>query len=246
MESQTINIAPSYLMMGDKAIVIQFEQNISIETNKKVQIIARLIEDRNIIGITQLIPAFNNLTVCYDPILIGQGELLQELKKVEGHVSGEVQLNNKTLYVPVAFGGDYGPDLEEIANHAGLSKEEVISVLQKTPYYVYMIGFIAGYPYSGDIDRRLSIPRRSNPRIKVEKGTVQIVNNLTGIFTMTAPSGWHLVGWTPMEIFNPTLDQPSMAKSGDYIQYIEISKEEAELWNLERQREWDLQWNSLK
>ncbi|WP_209125057.1 5-oxoprolinase subunit PxpB [Alkalihalobacillus sp. BA299] len=244
METQTINLAPSYFMMGDKAIVIQFKQNISIETNKKVQISARIIEDRKIVGITQLLPAFNNLTVCYDPLVIRHDELLQELKKIESHISGDIQLDNKTLYVPVAFGGEYGPDLEEIANHAGLSQEEVISILQKTPYYVYMIGFIAGYPYSGDIDKRLSIPRRSNPRMKVEKGTVQIVNNLTGIFTMTAPSGWHLVGWTPMEIFNPNLEQISRLNAGDYIQYIEISKEEAELWNQERQWEWDLKWNS--
>ncbi|MDT8862423.1 5-oxoprolinase subunit PxpB [Alkalihalobacillus sp. MEB130] len=244
MESQTVNIAPSYLMMGDKAVVIQFEQIVSIETNKKVQIISRLIEEQNIIGITQLIPAFNNLTVCYDPILIGQGELLQELKKIEGQVSIDFQLNNKTLYVPVAFGGEYGPDLEEIANHAGLSQKEIISILQNTPYYVYMIGFIAGYPYSGDIDKRLSIPRRSNPRMKVEKGTVQIVNNLTGIFTMTAPSGWHLVGWTPMDIFDPHLEQISRLNAGDSIQYVEISKDEAKLWNEERQWEWDLKWNS--
>ncbi|MFJ8257180.1 5-oxoprolinase subunit PxpB [Peribacillus asahii] len=244
MESQTINISPTYLSMGDQAIVVQFEKEVSIETSKKVQIVSQLIEESNIPGILQLIPAFNNLTVCYDPIVIGYAELLEKLKQVEGYISKQVNLKSKTLYVPVVFEEEYGPDLEEIATHAGMSVDEVISNLQSKPYYVYMIGFIAGYPYSGDIDNRLSLPRRSNPRIKVRKGTIQIVNNLTGIFTMDAPSGWHLVGWTPMEMFNPNAEPPSMLQAGDYIQYVSISKEEAESWGQERQREWDLKWNS--
>ncbi|WP_084783099.1 5-oxoprolinase subunit PxpB [Bacillus dakarensis] len=244
MESQTINISPTFTTMGDQAVVIQFEKNISIETNKKVQTLSRLIEESQIPGVIQLIPAFNNLTVCYDPMVIGYVELLEELKQIEGNISKQVPLNSKTLYVPVAFGGEYGPDLEEIANHAGVSVDEVLSILQSKPYYVYMIGFIAGYPYGGDIDPRLSLPRRTNPRIRVRKGTIQIVNNLTGIFTMDAPSGWHLVGWTPMEMFNPYAEPPSMLQAGDFIQYVAISKEEAELWGQEQQREWDLKWNS--
>ncbi|WP_185907927.1 5-oxoprolinase subunit PxpB [Psychrobacillus soli] len=243
MTTNTASRTPLYLPMGDQAIIIQFEHVISLETNKRVQTIAYLIESSQIVGVTQLIPAFNNLTVCYDPVVIGFDELVETLKKFEGDDLEQIQINSKTLHIPVVFGGDYGPDLEEIADHAKLSIEEVVSLIQSKRYFVYMIGFIAGYPYCGDIDPRLSLPRRANPRGKVEKGTIQIVNNLTGIFTMTAPSGWHIVGWTPMEIFNPKSDPPSLLQAGDYIQYIPISEEEAQRWNQDSQREWDQKWN---
>ncbi|MFC5590482.1 5-oxoprolinase subunit PxpB [Sporosarcina soli] len=234
---------PLYFPMGDQAIVIQFEHVISLETNKRVHTTAHLIETREIRGITQLIPAFNNLTVCYDPVLIGFGELITELKKLEEYDLEQVEIQSKTLHIPVVFGGRYGPDLEEIANHAKLTIEEVVALLQSKRYFTYMIGFIAGYPYCGDIDSRLSLPRRANPRVKVEKGTIQIVNNLTGIFTMTAPSGWHIVGWTPMEIFNPKSDPPSLLQAGDYIQYVPVSEEEVQQWDQDSQKAWDQKWN---
>lgn len=243
MTTSIVSKAPLYFPMGDKAIVIQFENVISPETNKRVQTAAYLIRTNQIKGVTQLIPAFNNLTVCYDPVLIEYEDLVKELKQFEGYDIGEVQIHSKTLHVPVVFGGDYGPDLEEIANHAGIDVEDAVSLIQSKRYFVYMIGFIAGYPYCGDVDPSLSLPRRTNPRAKVEKGTIQIVNNLTGIFTMTAPSGWHIVGWTPMEIFNPKSDPPSLLQAGDYVQYVPVSEEEIKRWDQDSQKAWDRKWN---
>lgn len=203
--------------MGDQAIVAQFENKLSLQVSRSVQSFAHLIKKSELIGIKHLLPAFNNLTICYDPTIIEYHKLIDKLRS-----------------------------LEEISRRSGLSSEEVIKLLHSKPYFVYMIGFIAGYPYCGDIDERLALPRRSNPRIKVKKGTIQIVNQQTGIFTITAPSGWHLVGWTPMEMFNPNVDPPSMFRGGDYVQYIPIDAGEAENWNEQRQREWDQKWNSLK
>jgi inhibitor of KinA len=244
MDTNVVNISPSYFPMGDQAVVIQFENDVLIPISRRVQTFAHLIKHHQIPGVKQLLPAFNNLTVCYDPIIIEFDKLVERLRYLEGNVSEYVDFNSKTIHIPTAFGGEYGPDLKEISMKAGLSTEEVIKILHSKPYFVYMIGFIAGYPYCGDIDQRLALPRRSNPRLKVEKGTIQIVNNLTGIFTMTAPSGWHMVGWTPTEMFNPYREPPSMLRAGDYVQYVPISAKEAERWNEKRQREWDQEWNS--
>jgi inhibitor of KinA len=106
-----------------------------------------------------------------------------------------------------------------------------------------MTGFIAGYPYCGNIDERIRFKRRDNPRVKCRKGTIQIVDQQIGIITMEAPSGWHLVGWTPMEIFNPNRLPPGLITAGNYVKYEPISLKEAEEWTEEHQKEWDHEWN---
>ncbi len=229
--------------MGEQAAVVQFEDDISIDTSKRVQTFAHLMKTNHIFGVTQLIPAFNNLTVCYDPIKIDYASLLSNLEELALKEHDHIDFESKTIHVPVAFGGEYGPDLAEISEKTGMDTDEIIMNLQEKSYYVYMIGFIAGYPYCGDIDKRLNLPRRPNPRQKVVKGSIQIVNHLTGIFTMTAPSGWHIVGWTPMEIFNPHTEPPSIIQAGDSIQYVSISAKEAQQWNEIKQREWNEKWN---
>lgn len=231
--------------MGEQAIVVQFKNEVSIEVSKQVQTFAHLIQANKVPGIIQLLPAFNNLTICYDPKVVGFKQLKTFLKGLENTNATQIAYESKTLTLPVVFGNDYGPDLVLVAEKAGLTTEEVIHLLLSKSYFVYMLGFIAGFPYCGNIDQRLALPRRLNPRIKVPKGTIQIVNDLCGIFTMTAPSGWHLMGWTPIDIFNPVLEPPCLLQAGDYVRFIRISASEAETWDEKRQRKWDEEWNSL-
>lgn len=246
MGLDVVHAPPSYKPMGDHVVVAQFENTISLQVSRRVHAFAQSIKSNQLKGIEHLIPGFNNLTICYDPVMIGYHELIDQLESLEGEISESERNEGKTIHIPVVFGGSYGPDLEEVSKRAGLSPEEVIDLLQSKRYFVYMIGFIAGYPYCGDIDERLAIPRRSTPRVKVNKGTIQIANQQTGIFTMTAPSGWHLVGWTPMNTFDPYMDPPSLIRAGDYVQYVRIDAKEAQQWDEERQREWDEKWHSFK
>jgi inhibitor of KinA len=234
----------NYVPLGDQTLVVQFENILSIQVSRSVQSFAQLIEQQRIPGIIDLIITFNTLAVCYDPIRITYDKLLAEVQALEEHTVQTEQTASKKLYVPVAFGGEYGLDLEELSMRIGLSPEEIVQKLYSKPYYVYMVGFIAGSPYGGDIDHELVLPRRSSPRIKVKKGSVAIANKQTTIYTIDAPGGWHLLGWTPMEIFNPHREQPGLFLAGDYIQYMPITADEAERWDNERQREWDREWNS--
>lgn len=231
--------------MGDQAIVAQFEEVISIEVNKYVQSFAHLVEEKSIHGVKQLLPAFNNVTITYDARLIDYNVLLEKLKEIEKEISIKNEYIGKTIHIPAVFGGEYGPDIKDIMSISGLKYDEVIELLLSKTYYVFMIGFVAGYPYGGHIDERLITKRRANPRLKVKKGTIQVVDKQIGQMTMDTPTGWHLVGWSPMEIFNPYKKPPGLIQAGDNMKFEPITAEEAESWNKERQREWDQKWNTV-
>lgn len=237
------NQYPSYYPMGDRAIVAQFENIISIDVSRKIQSFLHMIKKQDMKGITELLPAYNNLTIVYNPVVIKYDELIMELKKIERDISDDVKVESKTIHLPVAFGGEYGLDIDEIAERADLTSEEVITMLHSKKYYVYMIGFIAGYPYCGNIDEKLRFKRRANPRMSVKKGTVQIADKQVGICTMDAPSGWHLAGWTPMEVFNPHHLPPGLLNAGDYVKLEPVSTEFVQSWDEEKEKEWNREWN---
>lgn len=240
---EIVNRLPVYFPMGEQAIVAQFEKIISIQESRKVQSFMHVIGKKQIPGVTDLLPAFNNLTICYDPIVIRYDELLDELKRLENEITEEERDESKTIHIPVTYDQKYGIDLDEIARKADLTTDEVVKEIHTKEYFVYMIGFIAGYPYCGNIDERLRFKRRDNPRVKCKKGTIQIVDKQIGIITMEAPSGWHLIGWTPMEIFNPNHLPPGLLGAGNYVKYVPISLQEAEAWSEGHQKEWDREWN---
>ncbi|NJJ41943.1 5-oxoprolinase subunit PxpB [Paenibacillus apii] len=245
MASQLIShMDLKYVPLGDQTLVVQFESKISIEINRGVQAFANLINSRKISGIIQTIITFNSLAICYDPVRISFNKLADTIRGLEDQISEDHAIPSKTIHVPVVFGGEYSPDLDEVSARTGLSPEQVIQTIYSKPYYVYMVGFVDGTPYCGDIDERLVLPRRSNPRVKVRKGAVSIAMNQTSLYTIESPGGWHLLGWTPMEIFNPYQERPCALVAGDYLQYVPISAGESERWDDQRQREWDRAWNS--
>jgi inhibitor of KinA len=109
-----------------------------------------------------------------------------------------------------------------------------------------MLGVIASFPYCGDVNSRLALKRRPSPRIRVEKGSIAIANRQTIIIPLASPSGWHMIGRTPMDTFNPSLHPPSPFLAGDYLKFEPISPQEAESWNDSKQSEWNEKWNSLR
>jgi inhibitor of KinA len=246
MSQHQTALGPHYVPMGDQVVVAQFENVLSIEVNQRVRAFARLIEQKQIQGVRQLIPAFNSLAIHYDPLVVDYDTLVDKLTALSHALSQGDATQGRIVHIPVVYGGKYGPDLEDVARLTGLTTDEVIDIHLSRAYLVYMIGFIAGFPYCGDIDERLVLPRRANPRVRVEKGTICIANRQTGIYTIASPGGWHLIGWTPMETFNPYHEPPSLLLAGDYVQFVPITASEAERWDEKRQREWEQQWNSLK
>ncbi|MFT8391418.1 MAG: allophanate hydrolase subunit 1 [Sporolactobacillus sp.] len=229
--------------MGDHVLNLKFADDLSIEINERVQRLKQKLEQLNVIGIEEMIPTMNTLSIIYDPMVIDYSHLEEYIRKID-IAATERQIEEKTvIHIPVTFSDDYAPDMRWILSQTGLTKNAFIDILTEREYYVYMIGFIAAGPYMGDTPEQIRFPRRSVPRVKVRKGTVSIATKMTNIYTVDSPGGWHLVGWTPMDMFDYKRNPPSPLKSGYYVKYDPISQTMAEKWSKTIQNEWDKKWH---
>ena len=175
------------LTAGDSSLLVEFGQEISPEINRKLTATIQLMKEQHIEGVVDIIPAFCSLLINYDPRVIHYEELktrMQDLVKVEV----KTEAGRKKVYeIPVCYGGVYGPDIENIAKHAGLSVEEVIEIHSSRDYLIYMLGFLPGFTYLGGLDERIHTPRLANPRLKINAGSVGIGGSQTGIYPMDSP-----------------------------------------------------------
>jgi inhibitor of KinA len=128
--------------------------------------------------------------------------------------------------IPVCYGGDFGPDLDAVSSHTGLSTEEVVAIHGEPDYLVYMIGFAPGFPYLGGMSERLASPRRESPRAKIPPGSVGIAGSQTGVYPIETPGGWQLIGRTPLRLFRPERDEPSLLRTGDRVRFQAIDRAE--------------------
>jgi inhibitor of KinA len=220
--------------LGDSAVVIQLGDAIEIDTHEKVKNVTAFFENNPQSWLIETIPAFTTVTLFYDPMEILQirkdglpykvvCSILKEL------LSGELEGNPapaRVMEIPVCYGGKYGPDLEEVADARGITMEEVISKHTAGDYLVYMIGFAPGFPYVGGLDPDLATPRRKSPRLKIPAGSVGIAGDQTGVYPIESPGGWQLIGRTPLSLFRPADDTPSLLQTGDRIKFVPISEEE--------------------
>lgn len=138
----------------------------------------------------------------------------------------EKELDHRTVSIPVCYGGEYGPDLEYVARHHNLTPEEVISIHSEGEYLAYMIGFAPGFPFLGGLSEKIATPRRSSPRTSIPAGSVGIAGMQTGVYPISTPGGWQLIGQTPIKLFLPEQNPPSLLQAGDIVKFEPISKEE--------------------
>ena len=137
-----------------------------------------------------------------------------------------VRLDSREYTIPVVYGGEYGPDLEYVAEYHGLTTERVIKLHSQKKYRVYMIGFIAGFPYLGELPEEIATPRLEKPRLKVSAGSVGIAERQTGIYPCETPGGWRIIGRTPIKLFNSFQQPPALLKAGDIVKFKSISEKE--------------------
>lgn len=138
----------------------------------------------------------------------------------------EKELDHRTVSIPVCYGGEYGPDLEYVARHHNLTPEEVISIHSEGEYLAYMIGFAPGFPFLGGLSEKIATPRRPSPRTSIPAGSVGIAGMQTGVYPISTPGGWQLIGQTPIKLFLPEQNPPSLLQAGDIVKFEPISKEE--------------------
>lgn len=214
------------LTAGDSALLIEFGKDINPETNRKITALVQLMREQHIEGIVDVIPAFCSLLINYDPRVLSYEELkerMEHLLKMEA----KIEATRKRIFeIPVCYGGEYGPDIENIAEHAGLSVEEVIKIHSSKDYLIYMLGFLPGFTYLGGLDERIHTPRLASPRLKIRAGSVGIGGSQTGIYPLDSPGGWQLMGMTPVRTYDPERQTPILVEAGDYIRFIPIDEEE--------------------
>ena len=221
--------AKSYLM-GDRGLLLEFGDEISREINEKVRRMALAVHAEAIEGIIETIPTYRSLLIIYNPVILPMEDLKERLKRMEKGLQQTPLPEPKLTRIPVVYGGIYGPDLEEVAKYLHVSPEEVVQLHCSKPYLIYMIGFMPGYPYMGELPQALVTPRLKTPRLLVPKGSVAIAQRQTGIYSMESPGGWQILGRTPVELFHPEKDPPALLQMGDFAQFYPISEKEFKEW----------------
>lgn len=221
--------------LGDAAITVQLGKSADIEVHNKVRGLVKYLEDHPLPGMIELVPGFRTVTVFYDPIeLLSLGQAAQPYEQIRAALerivfnSYMVSEEPGVITIPVCYGGEFGPDLQEVAEFTGMTPEEVIALHAGRSYTVYMIGFAPGFPYLGGMSEKLAVPRRSSPRFVIAAGSVGIGGKQTGIYPLESPGGWQIIGRTPVRLFHPLREQPSLLQAGDIIRFQSISREEYE------------------
>ena len=215
---------PRVVPAGDSAILIELGSEIDPAVNDRVYALAQQIENSDLSGVTELIPTYRSLLVNYDPLVIGFSEMHDALNRVvENQSDGEsTDVEPVVIELPVVYGGDDGPDIENVAEHAGMSAAEVIDIHSSTDYRVYMIGFSPGFPYLGGLDERIATPRLKTPRVLVPAGSVVIAESQTGVYPNASPGGWQLIGRTATRLFDVNSPTPSRITPGSRVRFVPV------------------------
>ena len=219
---------PRVLPCGDTAVSVEFGNAIDRSINERVQGLYRSLKSSRPPGILDLTPSYRSLPIQYDPWECSFENLLLLVEECLDRPTAVESREAERVEIPVCYGGELGPDLEEVAAFHGLTAERVVELHCAPVYYVYMIGFAPGQPYLGGLDERLITPRREDPRKKVPAGSVGIADKQAGIYAVESPGGWHLIGRTPLKIFDPRRADPFYLKAGDEVRFKPITKEEFE------------------
>jgi inhibitor of KinA len=221
---------PVFRPMGDRAVLVELGDEISPEVNDRVRDLLFALDQDPIQGIVDLVPAYASLLVVYNPLHTGPRQVRDWIEALLGRQRHSAESAARLVKVPVAYGGDFGPDLEWVADFHGISPEEVIRLHITIPYRVYMIGFMPGYAYMGELPAQLATPRKKTPRTRVAKGSIGIAQRQTGIYPAESPGGWQIIGRTPITLFDPRSWPPATLGMGDMVQFQPINPEIFSKW----------------
>lgn len=225
----------SFIQINESSLLISFGDVIHEEVHAHVMKAKAVIEANPFPGFVETVPAYTSLAVYYNPVEVERknetvaATVLQTLQQLLEPDSAEQITSTGTLVeLPVCYDPAFAPDLTATAESLNLSAEELITIHSGKTYKVFMIGFTPGFPYMGTVDERIFTQRKTQPRLKVEPGSVAIAGNQTGIYPFATPGGWNIIGRTPLLLFDRNRSNPFLLKAGDEVKFKQISKEEFE------------------
>lgn len=218
------NISP----YGDQAIILDFGKEIKKEINLNVmhcfKTIQKIVEKQKIDGVENIVPSYNKLVIQFDLNRLNFNKVLKIVEDIKfENIKFEIQPNQ--IEIPVCYDEEFGIDLERLKNITGYSKEKIIEMHHQTKFYVYMLGFMPGFPYMGDLPKQIYSKRHATPRIQIAEGSVIIVEQFCAIYPYQSPGGWNIIGRTPLKLFNQNSNKPNLISPGDEIIFKPIQKE---------------------
>ncbi|MEM8837251.1 MAG: 5-oxoprolinase subunit PxpB [Pseudomonadota bacterium] len=228
------DLTPRLLPYGDQALLVEFGNRVERAVSERILALNEEIAGSGLAGLRETVPAFRSLLVKFDPLETAFNEVAAAIEHLLSK-TGSVAAEGRTFKVPVCYDGDYAPDLDDIAARVSLDREAVIEAHSSVTYHCYMIGFVAGCPYLGDMPEELALPRRTDPRTRIPDRSVAIAMRQTVIYPLVSPGGWHLIGKTPIRIFDLAWPEPALFKPGDRILFDRISASDFE--RIERELE---------
>ncbi|SPB14034.1 allophanate hydrolase subunit 1 [Caballeronia novacaledonica] len=207
---------PRIHSLGDAALVCEAAPPATLDCQRRIWALAE--RARLMPHVVEVVPGMNNLTIVFDPLEADYETLAAELDS--GWDAAEpTDMDSAEIEIPVRYGGADGPDLAALAQHTGLSVDEVVKRHTQAEYVVFFLGFQPGFAYLGGLDPALAMPRRSEPRLEVPAGSVGIGGAQTGIYPAVSPGGWQLLGRTELKLFDPARNPPTLMQPGDRVRF---------------------------
>ena len=211
------------LPAGDAAWLVEWPPRIDPEISRRAVAFAGEAKHLDP-GIRDVVVGYCSVTVYFDPLRVDGDDLKSHLLRLATNLPDIGDTVGAEIDVDVCYGGEYGPDLADVAARAGLSEAEVIAIHAARTYRVYVVGFIPGFPYMASVDERLALPRRASPRMRVPAGSVAIAAGQTGIYPRETPGGWHLIGRTRVKPYDRARANPFLFKPGDRVRFHSVDR----------------------
>jgi len=223
--------------LGETALTLDFGNVIAAAINKRVLALFEKLRALKLPFLLDIVPAYASLTIYYDVVQVQQlvhddltpahaMEVL--LENTLASLEVENYQASRLVNVPVCYSDTYAPDLQALASVKAMTTEEVVALHTAQTYRVYMIDFVPGFAYMGEVNKKIAMPRRDQPRLRVEAGSVGIAGRQTGLYPFITPGGWQIIGRTPLKLFDPHQKEPTLLQPGDEVQFYSITEDEFE------------------
>jgi inhibitor of KinA len=220
-------MAVRFLPAGDTALVVEFGDRVERALSDGVLALSARVRAAGVTGVVETVPTYRSLLVHFDPRVTDGAKLQSTIRKLlenDAQAAAPVRL----WRIPACYAASHAPDLPDVAERAGMSVEDAIRIHTGTRFHVYMVGFVPGFPYMGDLPPELALPRRTDPRVKVPAGSIATAVGQTAIYPVESPGGWHLIGATPIRLFDPGQASPALLRPGDQVRFDPIDIDEFE------------------
>jgi inhibitor of KinA len=208
---------------GDSLLLVELEPRLAPDVNIRAVALAEALRSAHLAGVRDVVPSYASVGVHIDPLRLDVAALERAVAEAWDVGPLEAADAGRLVEIPVCYGGEFGPDLEEVAAFAHCSADDVVRWHSEIVYRVYMLGFLPGFAYLGAVDEIIAMPRRTAPRPAVPAGRVGLARRQTGVYPAESPGGWRLIGRTPWRMFDVGRARPSVLDAGDRVRFVPVA-----------------------